>query len=114
MKKQIFILFTIISFLVPALVSAKDATTKTSFKVWGNCDHCKQRIEKAAAKTDGVKSAIWDEEKKIITVTFVPSKVTVDQIQQNIAKVGYDTEKYKADEDAYKKLPGCCQYDRKK
>ncbi len=113
MKKHIFILFTIISFLVPAIVSAKDATTKTSFKVWGNCESCKKRIEKAA-KTDGVKTAEWSEEKKMITVKFDPSKISADQIQQNIAKVGYDTEKYKADEDAYNKLPKCCQYDRKK
>ncbi|MDB5226310.1 MAG: TonB-dependent receptor [Bacteroidota bacterium] len=113
MKKKILILLAFFTFLVPAGAFAKDATTKTSFKVWGNCENCKKRIEKAA-KTEGVKTAEWSEEKKVITVTFVPSKISVDQIQQNIAKVGYDTEKYKADEDAYNKLPKCCQYDRKK
>lgn len=113
MKKKLLILLAFLCILIPSKIFAKDATTKTSFKVWGNCEQCKKRIEKAA-KTDGVKTAEWSEDKKIITVTFVPSKVSVDQIQQNIAKVGYDTEKYKADEEAYNKLPHCCQYDRKK
>jgi copper chaperone CopZ len=92
---------------------ARGETTKTSFKVSGNCDMCKKRIEKAA-KVSGVKSADWNEETKIITVTFSPDKISVDQIQQNIAKVGYDTEKYKADEEGYNRLPQCCQYTRKK
>jgi hypothetical protein len=26
--------------------------------------------------------------------------------------VGHDTEKYRADDKAYAKLPGCCKYDR--
>ena len=113
MKKKIFILLTFLSILIPAIAFAGDATTKTTFKVWGNCEKCKKRIEKAA-KTDGVKTAVWDVDKKIMTVSFIPSKITVDQIEQNIAKIGYDTEKYKGDEAAYNKLPQCCQYDRKK
>lgn len=90
---------------------AKDVITKTSFKVSGNCDMCKTRIEKAA-KIDGVKNAVWDEETHLLTVAFAPTKVSVDQIQQNIAKAGYDTEKFKAIETDYKKLPQCCQYER--
>ena len=112
MKTNILLLFSAMLMLLSVNSFAKDQTTKTSFKVWGNCEHCKQRIEKAA-KTEGVKSAVWNEETKVITVTFNPSKINVDEIQQNIAKVGYDTEKYKADEAVYNKLPKCCQYDRK-
>ena len=97
--------------LLSANTNAKDVFTKTSFKVNGICDMCKSRIEKAA-KTEGVKNAVWNEETHILTVAFLPTKVSVDKIQQNIAKAGYDTPKFKAIEIDYKKLPQCCQYER--
>ena len=113
MKTSILIALTFIFTAASVNSYSKEATTKTSFKVWGNCESCKKRIEKAA-KTDGVKSAIWDVDSKIITISFMSSKISIDQIQQNIAKVGYDTEKYASDSTAYIKLPQCCQYERKK
>jgi len=36
------------------------ATKTETIKVWGNCDMCKARIEKAA-KVEGVTKANWDE-----------------------------------------------------
>jgi copper chaperone CopZ len=111
MKKISLLLLTLLTVLV-TVSYAKEPATKTSFKVWGNCDQCKKRIEKAA-KTDGVKSAVWNEDTKVITVTFNPGKISLDDIQKNIAKAGYDTEKFKAEETDYKNLPKCCQYDRK-
>ncbi len=102
---------TIMITLFSANTFAKDVFTKTSFKVNGNCDMCKSRIEKAA-KADGVKNAVWNEETHILTLAFVPTKISVDQIQQSIAKAGYDTPKFKAIETDYKKLPQCCQYER--
>ena len=88
--------------------------TKTeTIKVWGNCDMCKTRIEKAT-KTDGVSKANWDENTKQLTLEYNPIKVSSDDVQKKIAAVGYDTEKFKGDDKAYAKLDGCCQYDRKK
>ena len=111
MKKTISILiFSLLAFYTSASF-AKDITTKASFKVNGNCESCKKRIEKAA-KTEGVKSAIWDVDTHILTVTYAPAKISVDQIQQNIAKAGHDTEKYKTEDSIYKNLPLCCQYER--
>lgn len=90
------------------------AQTKTdTFKVYGNCGMCKNRIEKAA-KLEGVTSAVWNVDTKIMTVTYDSVKVTNENIQKKIAMVGHDTEKQTAKEDVYKKLPGCCFYDRKK
>lgn len=111
MQKQILILMTLVITLFSANTFAKDVVTKTSFKVNGNCDMCKMRIEKAA-KTEGVKTVTWNVDTHILTVTFIPTKISVDQIEQNIAKAGYDTEKFKAEEAAYKELPLCCQYVR--
>jgi mercuric ion binding protein len=89
------------------------ANTKTvSLKVWGNCDLCKARIEKAV-NVDGVSKANWDSKTKMLSLVYDPSKTNSDELQKKIAAVGHDTEKFKADDKAYAKLPGCCQYDRK-
>ena len=112
MKLKFILMLTIVSTLFSVNILASDAYTKTSFKVSGNCDMCKERIEKAA-KIEGVKNATWNQETHILTVAFVPTKTTLDQIQQNIANAGYDTDKFKASDTAYKNLPQCCQYTKK-
>jgi periplasmic mercuric ion binding protein len=84
-----------------------------SIKVWGNCGMCKDRIEKAA-KEEGATSAAWDSKTKMLAVTFNPSKTSVDALEKKFAAVGHDTEKYKAPDDVYAKLPGCCHYERTK
>ena len=89
-------------------------TTKTeSIKVMGNCGMCKTRIEKAA-KIDGVSKAEWNDETKMLTLVYDPSKVKSDDVQRKIAAVGHDTEKFKANSKVYDKLPGCCKYERLK
>jgi mercuric ion binding protein len=90
------------------------AAKKTeSFKVNGSCDMCQVRIEKAA-KIEGVTDAFWNTDTKILKVTYEPSKVNSDDIRKNIASVGHDTEKFKADDKAYNNLPACCKYEREK
>lgn len=84
----------------------------STFKVWGNCEMCKETIE-GSLKVEGVTKADWSPETKMIAVSYDTIKITLDQIQKNIAIVGYDNEKYKGDDKAYNELPGCCQYDRK-
>jgi copper chaperone CopZ len=93
---------------------SKMAAAKTvTFKVWGNCDMCKARIEKAV-KAEGATSADWDVKSKILTVTFEPAKTSVDGLNKKLAAVGHDTEKYKADDKAYDALDACCKYPRAK
>lgn len=84
---------------------------ENEFFVKGNCESCKARIEKAA-KSAGANSAEWSAEKQTVTLNFDSSKTSVDQILKKIAEVGHDNEKYKTTDDVYKKLPGCCLYDR--
>lgn len=89
-------------------------STKTeTIKVWGECETCQSSIEKAA-KVDGVSKASWDKTNKLLTLVYDPSKVKSDDIQKKIAAVGYDTEKYKADDKVFAKLNECCKYVRKK
>ncbi len=86
--------------------------TTSTFKVWGNCDMCKETIE-TSLKVDGIVKADWNVDSKMITVEYDTAKITLDQIQKNIAAVGYDNDAYKGDDKAYSELADCCQYDRK-
>jgi copper chaperone CopZ len=94
------------------VTEAVDGVTTSTFKVWGNCEMCKETIE-SSLKVDGITKADWNVDSKIMTVSYDEKKITLDQIQKNIASVGYDNEKYKGDDKAYSELAGCCQYDRK-
>lgn len=87
-----------------------ETLTAKTIKVSGNCDMCKDRIETAAKGIPGVTFADWSPETKILQVKFDASKTNSDDIQKAIAKVGHDTEKYKAPDEVYKNLPECCLY----
>lgn len=94
------------------------ATTKNSNKkhvmvsVGGLCEMCKERIETAAKSVTGVESANWETDTKMLHLNFDSSKTNSDEIQKAVAKAGHDTEKFKAPDEVYKKLPECCLYDR--
>ncbi len=90
------------------------ADKKEKFKVAGNCGMCETRIEKAANGVEGVTSAEWDRDTKMIDVSFNPDQTDLDQIQKAIAAVGHDTPDHKAKDEVYDSLPGCCKYERMK
>ena len=120
MKTMRVILISMLVIFLNLNIQAQDKKQTTSsgvktasFKVYGNCESCKSRIEKAA-KIDGVAKADWNVDSKMITLTYNPTKISSDEVQKKIAAVGHDTEKYTAADKIYKGLPACCQYDRKK
>ena len=90
---------------------AQDIKTE-KFRVSGNCDMCKARIEKAAKSVEGVKSATWDKETKMAEVTFDSKKTDIHKVHMAIARAGHDTDMHKASDETYDKLPGCCKYER--
>lgn len=113
MRQLRFFLAICILSVIATVTYAQSGTTKTeTFKVSGKCEMCKSRIEKSA-KTNGVTSAEWITKTKMLTITYDPSKTSKDAVAKNLASIGHDTEKYKAPDDVYKKLPGCCHYERK-
>ena len=85
-------------------------TIHTVFSVSGNCDMCRERIEKAALSVNGVSIAVWHINTKKLSVDFDSTRTTLTNIQKAIAKVGHDTELFKADDVTYKSLPECCHY----
>jgi hypothetical protein len=84
-----------------------------AIKVSGACDMCKARIEKTAL-SEGATSAVWDVKTQILTVSFDPEKTSKDALAKKLASVGHDAENYRAPDDVYAKLPGCCHYERVK
>ena len=85
--------------------------TDISLRVRRNCGMCKNTIEKAANKVEGVANAIWDIEKKKIFMSFDETKIDVLATHNAIAASGYDTEMVIESEDAYESFPDCCKYD---
>ncbi len=100
---------------IPIAIGTKSQTVQqTTFGVSGNCEMCKDRIEKAAKSVKGVTTAVWDVNSKKINVTYNSSLDGIASIQKAIARVGHDTGKYKADDKVYNALPECCLYKKDK
>ncbi len=88
-------------------------TYKTEqFRVYGNCGMCEKTIEGALKDVKGVSVADWEKETDQMTVTYDPTLITLDEIKQKIADVGYDSDTHRAKDDVYNSLPNCCQYER--
>lgn len=104
-------LLTLVFMLMSMTIFAQSLLKKEQFLVKGNCEMCKSRIENAA-KSKGAKTANWSSETQILSVQYDANNTDADKILKNIAEVGHDNDKYKADDSIYKKLPGCCLYDR--
>lgn len=120
--KTIRMLFTVATMLVTvSLANAQsDKTERTigiktqTINISGTCSMDKRRIENAAYSTDGVKYAVWDEYTQVLTLKYsVFKKNAADNVQKKIAVEDNDTEKYRADDTVYQKLPACCHYQRK-
>ncbi len=110
MKARVLSLLVVMGFSTISLFAQSTKTEK--FEVAGNCGMCKTRIEKAAKSVDGVSSADWDQETKMIAVVYNSEESDVHKIHQAIAKTGHDTKMHKAPDGVYDTLPGCCKYDR--
>jgi len=110
MKKVV--LMAIFSLVMLAANAQNIKTVKLD--VAGNCGMCKARIEKAVKTLEGIQTAEWNKETKVLTVAFNETKTDVTKIQTVVAGVGHDTKAIKANNAVYDKLHGCCKYERMK
>ena len=107
---KILVAITVLLSFTSCNAQIKNAKTET-VKIYGNCDMCEKTIEKAGnlkkiAKVD------WNVDTKMATITYDSKVTNQDAILKRIALSGYDSDKFLAPDNAYSKLPGCCQYDR--
>ncbi|MDR1737428.1 MAG: heavy-metal-associated domain-containing protein [Candidatus Symbiothrix sp.] len=108
MKRVIYCFLT--AALIFSVACSKEKPSEASLSVQGSCGMCKTRIEAAAKAVSGVVSADWDDQTKVLTVSYAATKTSPDAVAQALAKVGHDAEQYKADDAVYETLPTCCQY----
>jgi copper chaperone CopZ len=94
------------------LSSGEGIKHKETFTVYGNCGMCKKTIEASLEDVSGIYWSDWEIESKQITVKFNPDSISLDDIQQRIADVGYDSDNYRAKDEVYNSLHGCCKYER--
>jgi copper chaperone CopZ len=73
------------------------------------CGDCKERIESKLNQTKGVVFAELNSETKVVEVKFKESKTNLDAIKGVIVSIGYDADDQKANVEAQKALPLCCQ-----
>jgi Cu(I)/Ag(I) efflux system membrane fusion protein len=90
--------------------STPHSLTHVSFEVSGNCEMCKDRIEKAARSIKGITSASWEISSKKLTIAFDSTLTVLEVVQKAIADAGHDNGKYKATDEVYNNLPECCLY----
>ena len=116
MKKSIMkngmiaaMLFAMMGVLTSATIDGINANETATFRVEGNCGMCKKNIENAL-DVKGVSSAEWNQKTKMLTVVYNPEKIQLNEIHKLVNEAGYDTDKSKAPDDVYKKLPKCCKY----
>ena len=79
MKKIIFLLLLLPFF---AFGQSKGKSVKESFLVDGNCNMCKNRIETATLKLNGVKYVNWDSKSSNFSIIYNSKKVTIDEIRK--------------------------------
>jgi len=107
--KILIVLFALIISLSSSLGAQESTMKEAEFKVFGNCSSCKSRIEKSL-KIKEVKMAKWNKQTKMLKVSYLSPAISLDSLQQRVAAVGHDTEKFKAADLVYSELPGCCLY----
>ena len=126
--KYIFLLFSVLTVVscmnnkqpevkvieVPATKTAEIIKSDVTFGVRGNCGMCKSTIESSTMSVEGVDTASWSTESKMISIN-VSTEINdqfINDIHNAIAKSGYDTELSTALDEEYDKLPMCCKYNR--
>lgn len=90
--------------------SALAQTAEVSYWVDGVCGMCEKRIESALLSTPGVKFADWSRETHMVKVAFNPKKLSEQKLHEIVAAAGHDTQKIKANDEAYAKVHACCKY----
>jgi len=97
-----------------AIITAKaqdepKQTAEIKIQTSAICGMCKERIEHDLSFAKGVNGVSLDDETKIVTVSYKTSKTNPDKIRKAISEIGYDADDVPANQEAYDKLPKCCQ-----
>lgn len=81
-----------------------------SFKVYGSCPACKERIESTLIELKGIYSAKWEIENQYLLLVYENKTISINEIHRVINSIGYDTEDHKTTSEAYNSLPESCRH----
>ena len=109
MKNLMIALLTLVSFNTAFSQEKKQKFETVTIQTSAECGDCKKRIEDGLNYTKGVSFAELDLETKKVTVKFNVTKISLVEVRKKINSIGYDADESKADPDAQKRLPTCCQ-----
>ena len=102
-----FLVIAIMSVGVQAIGASKSKVV--SIKTSAVCGSCKARIEKALTSSEGVEAAVLNLNSQKVKVKYDPAKTSPEKLRAVVVNTGYNADDAKANEEAYHKLPGCCQ-----
>jgi copper chaperone CopZ len=105
MKATTLFLFLFLTGLTFGQKKIEETIIQTS----AQCGDCKDRIESKLNYTKGVIFAELDLESKKVTVRYKTKSISLQEIKQAIASIGYSADDLKAKEEDVLKLPKCCQ-----
>jgi mercuric ion binding protein len=108
MKTQIIIALVAFTTLFSAC-KQNSLNKESSFWVRGNCDMCKERIEKTVRAIPGVGMAAWDVESGMLKVNYDSTVVKEQALQEAVAGSGHATKMVPMNQKAHDALPECCQ-----
>ena len=103
-------LITLTVLFMGMVAFSQNKNAKASMEVDGICVMCKERIEKAAIRTKGVKSAVWNVDTHELKLIYDERKTDLTTISKKLASVGHDTKEIKATEEQYQSVHPCCRY----
>jgi len=101
----VFLFITFLSFSQQKSVKAQKVVIKTSTQ----CGMCKEKLEGELNYIKGIIYSELDVPNQKLTVKFKPNKISLVELKNLIAKIGYDADEVKAKEEDVLKLPKCCR-----
>ena len=101
--------FLLLAAVALTAVSAQAQKAELTFGISALCGMCETRIE-AAFDQKGIVAADYNLDTKKIHVVYKTKKWNEESLHKLATVIGHDTEKYKATDEAYSNIHGCCKY----
>lgn len=101
------LLISLVSFTVASV--GKEKYKVVSIQTSAICESCKARIEKTLKAVEGVSEALLNLNNKVVKVKYAPEKTNPTLLRNAISEAGYNADDLKRNDEAYSKLPKCCQ-----
>jgi copper chaperone CopZ len=89
----------------------KGKTETVEIKTSAKCGHCEERITKALTYTKGVVDIDFNDETKVVAVTYKTKKTNPEALRKAISMAGYQADEMPANQAAFDALSDCCKKD---